>query len=229
MGNPDKEPAGAPVEAGEESAMPTPGKHQLRPTPLQIAQHQIEQQGKRTARHGEELARLSQTVEEQGKKIEAQSEQIASLTEKLEKTEAARAVLEGRLAAMTELLEKIASRPAQAAAPAMPPAPEGPIRRAVPVEPPPSAEASAEPAPAEGEFYVVKKGDNLTTIARQHGTTVAELLKLNKIDDERKLQIGQKLILPKASPAPATAGPGSSTPSPSKQNGHEQVVPDEVP
>ena len=70
----------------------------------------------------------------------------------------------------------------------------------------PTAEAPAAATAVSGSdsalTHVVKKGENLTTIARRANTTVPDILKLNKIEDERKLQIGQVLILPK----PGTSG-----------------------
>jgi LysM repeat protein len=45
-------------------------------------------------------------------------------------------------------------------------------------------------------FYTVKKGDTPTSIARNFGLTVEELLKANKITDPKKLQQGQTLKLP---------------------------------
>ncbi len=186
-------------DSSEESAMPTPGKHQLRPTPLQIAEHRIEQQNKRITHQNEEIERLTALLEEQGKKIDAQSKQIEALTEKAEVSGASLTAIEGRLIEMTELLEKLRARPAATATAAAPTSspiiPSAPPEAATPSEPPiPRAEPVS---PAEGEIYIIKRGDNLTNIAKQHGTTVAEILKLNKIEDERKLQIGQKLILPK--------------------------------
>lgn len=47
-----------------------------------------------------------------------------------------------------------------------------------------------------GHTYVVAKGDNPVVIAKRLGISYDELLRLNKIEDPKKLQIGQKLILP---------------------------------
>ena len=48
-----------------------------------------------------------------------------------------------------------------------------------------------------GKTYVVAKGDNPVTIARKLRVSYDDLLALNHIDDPRKLQIGQKLLVPK--------------------------------
>ncbi len=47
-----------------------------------------------------------------------------------------------------------------------------------------------------GKTYIVVKGDNPVTIARKFKVSQADLLKINQIDDPRKLQIGQKLLIP---------------------------------
>lgn len=44
-------------------------------------------------------------------------------------------------------------------------------------------------------FYVVKKGDFLSDIAKRFGVSVNDLMKWNNIADARKLRIGQKLIM----------------------------------
>jgi LysM repeat protein len=44
--------------------------------------------------------------------------------------------------------------------------------------------------------HTVGKGETLMSIVRKYGVTYDELVKLNKIDDPRKLQIGQTLKLP---------------------------------
>ncbi len=49
--------------------------------------------------------------------------------------------------------------------------------------------------PSSGE-YVVQKGDTLTTIAKQHGVTVASLRKANNLTSD-ELKVGQKLVIPK--------------------------------
>lgn len=44
--------------------------------------------------------------------------------------------------------------------------------------------------------YIVKKGDNLTNIAKKYNTTVAELVKINNISNKNLIYIGQILKLP---------------------------------
>jgi LysM repeat protein len=49
---------------------------------------------------------------------------------------------------------------------------------------------------ANGNVYTVAKGDNPVKIAKKLKVSETELLSLNGIDDPRKLQIGQKLLVP---------------------------------
>ena len=71
-----------------------------------------------------------------------------------------------------------------------------PVAAPAPAKAPAKAKAApkpkAAPAPA-GNTYTVKKGDNLTKIAKAHGTTVAALVKLNGIKDKNLINIGQVL------------------------------------
>lgn len=46
------------------------------------------------------------------------------------------------------------------------------------------------------DTYTVVKGDNPVAIARKFGVSYSDLLKLNNIDDPRKMQIGRKLHIP---------------------------------
>jgi LysM repeat protein len=52
-----------------------------------------------------------------------------------------------------------------------------------------------------GKFYVVAKGDNPVSIAKKLKVSESDLLAVNHIDDPRKLQIGQKLIVPSSKTA----------------------------
>lgn len=54
----------------------------------------------------------------------------------------------------------------------------------------------ADSAHSSPKTYKVKKGENPVAIARQLGVSYSELLKLNKISDPKKLQIGQVLKVP---------------------------------
>ncbi len=57
-------------------------------------------------------------------------------------------------------------------------------------------------------IYTVKRGDNLTRIARAHGTTVKAIRELNNLKTDRIL-VDQKLKIPSGAPP---ASPASATP-----------------
>ena len=79
--------------------------------------------------------------------------------------------------------------------------------------PPPAAATSAPVVPANtgtpaGNSHVVARGETLTSIAKMHRVGVEDLQKFNHIENDRKLQIGQTIMIP------AATG-GSTAPSPS--------------
>jgi len=121
----------------------------------------------------QELRELRQTVQQQSKQVESLAEQIGRLTRALEgqKTEGA---------APATSLE--IPKPAAETLPEPPKA-----------EPVPKAEAVNG-----GTRHVVAKGETLTSIAKQYNIPIAELKNTNKIENERKLQIGQILTVPTA-------------------------------
>ena len=47
-----------------------------------------------------------------------------------------------------------------------------------------------------GKFYTIQRGDNPATIAKKFKVTATELLRFNNIDDPRKLQVGQRILIP---------------------------------
>jgi LysM repeat protein len=68
--------------------------------------------------------------------------------------------------------------------------------------------ASASHSPIEGNTHTVARGETLTSIAKMYKVTVDDLQKANHIEDGRKLQAGQTITIPTASPA------ASGSPSP---------------
>jgi LysM repeat protein len=62
---------------------------------------------------------------------------------------------------------------------------------------PAAKEERATTPSSSGKTYVVKKGDNPVAIAKKLKVSYNDLIALNHIDDPRKLQIGQKLLVPK--------------------------------
>ncbi len=197
-------------------------KHQIKPTAAQVTQHGFDEQNKR-------LDQMTALVQAQTKQLEEQGKQLQTLLEKAE--------LQGRqIETLNTDLERLnttllARQSAEAAAPASAPRPSVQTQTSQPAasaETPAAAPATpvvrADPATPDGvapdgsPTHTVKRGETLTTIARSHGTSVSELLRINKIEDERKLQVGQVLILPKgATAAPQPAAQGAS-PSPQPQN-----------
>jgi LysM repeat protein len=67
-----------------------------------------------------------------------------------------------------------------------------------------------KPLPSSGKTYAVKKGDNPVTIAKKLKVSYNDLMSLNHIDDPRKLQIGQKLLVPETASAKATSSKASN-------------------
>jgi hypothetical protein len=64
-------------------------------------------------------------------------------------------------------------------------------------EPPPSEPAASEPPASESPAtYKVRRGDTLSGIAAEFGTTVKVLVELNDIKDPGSLRVGQVLKLP---------------------------------
>ena len=55
--------------------------------------------------------------------------------------------------------------------------------------------ANPSGGPANGNEYVVQKGDTLTSIAKNNGVTVADLKKANNLTSD-SLKVGQKLVIP---------------------------------
>lgn len=114
----------------------------------------------------QELRDLRQAVQQQSKQIELLAEQVARLTRALDSRENPGA------AAATTSVET----------------------------PKPLPEFATDVPKAEavnaGPRHVVVKGETLTSIAKQYNIPINELKTANKIENERKLQIGQVLILP---------------------------------
>ena len=66
----------------------------------------------------------------------------------------------------------------------------------------PAKDAEAKTLSSSGKTYVVKKGDNPVAIAKKLKVSYSDLMALNHLDDPRKLQIGQKLLIPKPATIP---------------------------
>lgn len=113
-----------------------------------------------------EVMTLRKMVEQQAKQIESLSAQLAKLKAKIE----------------------------DPATPVAPKAPTAPAENSGEFAAP-AARVVAPPAPA-ANVHIVVKGESLEKIAKAYGTTTPDLMKLNRIKDPKKLQIGQQLTLP---------------------------------
>jgi len=58
------------------------------------------------------------------------------------------------------------------------------------------ASNSKKSSAADKKFHIVKKGDNLSSIAKRYEVSVSTLTKLNKLKSRSTLRLGMKLVLP---------------------------------
>jgi LysM repeat protein len=79
-----------------------------------------------------------------------------------------------------------------------------------PASPGAAVAAVPSPHPAGANTHIVARGETLTSIAKMYKVTVDELQAANHIEDGRKLQAGQTIMIPAASPA------ASGSPSPTE-------------
>lgn len=63
-----------------------------------------------------------------------------------------------------------------------------------------SKKTSAVIRPVKTIIYLVKRGDNMAAIAKRHETSLAALLKLNKIKMNDPLYVGRKILVPVVEP-----------------------------
>lgn len=132
---------------------------------------------KKAAAQKDDLRAIRELIEQQSKQIDALSHQVLRLTQLIEAAHATQA------------------------APTPMPALQHPV---APPETAPAATAVTETAtPETAGIHIVAKGETLTSIAKHYKITVGELLKVNKIENDRKLQIGQTLAIPIPKPAEA--------------------------
>ena len=75
-------------------------------------------------------------------------------------------------------------------------------------ETPAPAMTEAPKSSQTGNSHLVAKGETLTSIAKMHKVSVEELQRFNHIENDRKLQIGQTIMIPTSaaasSPTPAS-------------------------
>ncbi|MDQ2866819.1 MAG: LysM peptidoglycan-binding domain-containing protein [Verrucomicrobiota bacterium] len=82
------------------------------------------------------------------------------------------------------------------------------IGEATPV---PTVSPAVSIAPA-GSTHTVARGETLTSIAKAYKVGVDELQKFNHIEDGRKLQAGQTILIPGTAATPAPSPAASPTP-----------------
>ena len=67
--------------------------------------------------------------------------------------------------------------------------------------------AGSSPHPAGANTHIVTRGETLTSIAKLYKVSVEELQNANHIEDGRKLQAGQTIIIPAACCSPGLPRP----------------------
>jgi LysM repeat protein len=145
----------------------------------------------------EALTLKAQIVELEGLKaeIKAQGEKIDRLTQEIAK--------------LGETLKQKGGAPEKGGTPAVKVA--EPVATATPAggSANPTTAGVENPSPADTgniRTHVVAKGETLTQISRQYGVSVEEIQQLNKIEDAKKLQAGQTIKIPSATPQPTPGG-----------------------
>ncbi|HEX8077458.1 MAG TPA: LysM peptidoglycan-binding domain-containing protein [Chthoniobacterales bacterium] len=126
------------------------------------------------------LEALSKKIDEQNAKIDTLSQQILKLEQQIAKMRPG--VMIGETPAPT-------------------PSPAGASTTGTTAEGP-------KPTQQSGNSHVVAKGETLTSIAKMHHVTVEELQKFNHIENDRKLQIGQTIMIPPSGASPSASPNG---------------------
>jgi LysM repeat protein len=130
-----------------------------------------------------QIETLTKKIDEQNAKIDMLSQQILKLEQQLSGSHSGVVASENTPAPSTSLAPTSTTTPAP--------------------------EISAHPGSSvNGSSHVVARGETLTSIAKMHNVSVSELQKFNHIENDRKLQIGQTIMLPtSASSAPPASSP----------------------
>ena len=76
--------------------------------------------------------------------------------------------------------------------------------------PPPQRVAAAQESELDFDgYYTVSHGDNLISIAKRLGVSMAELAEANNITNSSRIYVGQVLVAPSSTPSPAPAAPAA--------------------
>jgi len=135
-----------------------------------------------------ELEGLKAEIKAQGEKIDRLSQEIAKLSDALKQKGGA--------------AEKGGTPVVKVAEPVATATPAGGSAN-------PATAGVENPSPADAaniRTHVVAKGETLTQISKQYGVSVEEIQQLNKIEDAKKLQAGQTIKIPSATPQPTPGG-----------------------
>jgi LysM repeat protein len=122
----------------------------------------------------------AETADALNKKIDAINTKIDALSQQILKIE--------------QQLEHV-NRPGVMIGEATPPA-------GIPAAPADSAKTSPPPG---ASTHTIAKGETLTSIAKMHKVSIDELQKFNHIENDRKLQVGQTIMIPGPSASPSAS------------------------
>jgi LysM repeat protein len=67
------------------------------------------------------------------------------------------------------------------------------------------AQSESASHPGSGNTHTVARGETLTSIAKMYKVGIDELQKSNNIEDGRKLQAGQTIVIPTSPPVPSAS------------------------
>jgi LysM repeat protein len=68
-----------------------------------------------------------------------------------------------------------------------------------------AGQAESASHPVSGNTHTVARGETLTSIAKMYKVGIDELQKSNNIEDGRKLQAGQTIVIPTSPPVPSAS------------------------
>jgi LysM repeat protein len=137
----------------------------------------------------QELKELRQALQQQTKQIELLAEQVGRLTRALQAQEKGPEVATPTTGAATTSVTPNTLTPKP-----LPPLPD--LNVPPPTPQPPRTEAVPTAEAVTGTKHTVAKGETLTSIAKQYNIPLNDLKNANKIENDRKLQIGQILSIP---------------------------------
>jgi len=157
----------------------------------------------------QELKELKEALQQQTRQIELLAEQVGRLTRALQAQQKGPEVsvpttsITPPTLAVPPPTAGVSSSGLSIAPKPLPPLPDL-NTEALKGEAVPKAEAVPRAEAVPGTKHTVAKGETLTSIAKQYNISLADLTKANKIENDRKLQIGQILSIPAAKTSDTT-------------------------